>query len=40
MEPDKPAEIVADSARTLRIDVRVCPEEEKALPEKSKAAGY
>ncbi|MBH8571362.1 plasmid mobilization relaxosome protein MobC [Microvirga sp. STS02] len=40
MEPDKQAEINVDAARTLRIDVRLSPDEKKDLQEKAKAAGY
>lgn len=40
MESDRPAEIVADASRTLRIDVRVSPDEKKELQDKAKAAGY
>ncbi len=40
MEPEKQAENVVDAARTLRIDVRVSPDEKKALQSKAAAAGY
>ena len=40
MEPEKPVENVADAARTLRIDVRVSPDEKKDLQAKAQAAGY
>ncbi|HEX8326107.1 MAG TPA: plasmid mobilization relaxosome protein MobC [Hymenobacter sp.] len=40
MEPEKQVEQVADAARTLRIDVRVSPEEKKDLQTKATAASY
>ncbi|WP_324679986.1 plasmid mobilization protein [Hymenobacter sp. GOD-10R] len=40
MEPEKQAENVVDAVRTLRIDVRVSPDEKKALQSKAAAAGY
>ena len=40
METEKQAENVADAARTLRIDVRVSPDEKKDLQAKAEAAGY
>ncbi|MCA8833369.1 plasmid mobilization protein [Hymenobacter pini] len=40
MESEKPNETTAEAARTLRIDVRVSPDEKKELQEKAKAAGY
>jgi hypothetical protein len=40
MELEKQAENVADTARTLRIDVRVSPDEKKDLQAKATAAGY
>lgn len=40
MEPDKQTENIADAARTLRIDVRVSPDEKKDLQAKAKVAGY
>ncbi|MBF9223421.1 plasmid mobilization protein [Hymenobacter ruricola] len=40
METEKQAENVADAARSLRIDVRVSPDEKKDLQAKAAAAGY
>jgi len=40
MEPEKQAENVTEAARTLRIDVRVSPDEKKDLQAKATAAGY
>lgn len=40
MEPEKQAENPVDAARTLRIDVRVSPDEKKDLQAKAEAAGY
>ena len=40
MEPEKQAENTVDAARTLRIDVRVSPDEKKDLQTKATAAGY
>ncbi|MDO7854559.1 plasmid mobilization protein [Hymenobacter convexus] len=40
MEPDKQAEINVEAGRTLRIDVRVSPDEKKDLQAKATAAGY
>lgn len=40
MEPDKQAEINIEAGRTLRIDVRVSPDEKKDLQAKATAAGY
>ncbi|WP_048826626.1 plasmid mobilization protein [Hymenobacter sp. DG25B] len=40
MEPDKQAEISVEAGRTLRIDVRVSPDEKKDLQAKATAAGY
>lgn len=39
-EPEKQAENTSEAARTLRIDVRVSPEEKKDLQTRAKAAGY
>ena len=39
-EPEKQAENVAEVARTLRIDVRVSPDEKKDLQAKAQAVGY
>ncbi|MDO7848574.1 plasmid mobilization relaxosome protein MobC [Hymenobacter sp. M29] len=40
MEPEKQAENAVEAARTLRIDVRVSPDEKKDLQVKAAAAGY
>lgn len=40
MESEKPDETTAEAVRTLRIDVRVSPDEKKELQEKAAAAGY
>ncbi|MDF7813933.1 hypothetical protein [Hymenobacter sp. YC55] len=40
MKPDQDISTPATTARTLRIDVRVSPNEKKELQEKAKAAGY
>ena len=40
METEKQAENTVDAARTLRIDVRVSPDEKKDLQAKATAAGY
>lgn len=40
MEPEKQAENIVEAVRTLRIDVRVSPDEKKDLQAKAEAAGY
>ena len=39
-EPEKQAENATEAGRTLRIDVRVSPDEKKDLQTKAEAAGY
>ena len=39
-EPEKQAENATEAGRTLRIDVRVSPDEKNDLQTKAKAAGY
>lgn len=40
METDKGAESIPEKNRSMRIDVRVSPDEKKELQAKAKAAGY
>ncbi|GAB3879550.1 hypothetical protein GCM10028824_43110 [Hymenobacter segetis] len=40
MEPEKQVENTIEAVRTLRIDVRVSPDEKKDLQAKATAAGY
>lgn len=40
IEPEKQAENNVDNTRTLRIDVRVSPDEKKDLQARATAAGY
>ncbi|MBT9395028.1 plasmid mobilization relaxosome protein MobC [Hymenobacter sp. NST-14] len=40
MKAEKSDETTTEAARTLRIDVRVSPDEKRKLQEKAQAAGY